>query len=605
MIKKNEDKKLKEMKIDRNFLVSMLVAFMTVILCGMMSVTKGIDYLSFMINCIFVAFIYSVFMIIIRRTVPVSVIVMILTYLLMAVNENILLARSTPLQYSDFFCIGDAFNVASSYSVTFTPKMVIYLFVIVLWVVLALIFGKKFLDEKKIINFTSSMICTVLLALYIIVLKPEQLSMAMGFDINTFTNSNGLVYALYVEYKNSDFDEPKNYSPQKADEISLRYLSDECGSDTGEEYPNVIVIMNEAFCDMSTIVNYEMKEDALEYYHSLKENCIKGDLLVSIRGGLTCNTEYEFLTGNSLAFVPYNTIPFIQYIKGDIDSVAKAFRKCGYNSYAFHPFLPQEWRRENVYDLMGFQKFYSGYDLSGDYKAVSSEDITNTNLRDLDVNFGSELDYVREFISDRENYNFVIDKLENKEDDKPLFMFNVTIQNHGGYEGNDFDKVIVEDNEQLNNYMNLIDISDDAFKEFIEYLKEYDEKTVVLMFGDHQPGIPIDFDKPEYFKGENIKFFEQSGYLTSYIMWANYDVDWKEYSITSPNFLSAILKQNAGLPLDSWDKFRLEVMDTYPAINSMIKMDTNKAVSVSSDISDDSVLYDYSVWQTKRMFDES
>lgn len=150
MIKKNEDKKLKEMKIDRSFLVSMLIAFMTVILCGMMSVTKGIDYLSFMINCIFVAFIYSVFMIIIRRTVPVSVIVMILTYLLMAVNENIFIARSTPLQYSDFFCIGDAFNVASSYSMTFTPKMIIYLLIIVLWIVLALVFGKKFLDEKKL-----------------------------------------------------------------------------------------------------------------------------------------------------------------------------------------------------------------------------------------------------------------------------------------------------------------------------------------------------------------------------------------------------------------------------------------------------------------------
>ena len=67
------------------------------------------------------------------------------------------------------------------------------------------------------------------------------------------------------------------------------------------------------------------------------------------------------------------------------------------------------WNRNTVYPLLGFDKF-----------------IDETSMNPNGEKF-------RGWYSDSEDYNKIIDVFNKKESGKPLFFFNVTIQNHGGY----------------------------------------------------------------------------------------------------------------------------------------------------------------------------
>ena len=119
---------------------------------------------------------------------------------------------------------------------------------------------------------------------------------------------------------------PEGYTPQIAEEIAEPYGGAAAASDSekSEEeavekdldtLPNVIVIMNEAFSDLSVFGDFDTDYDYMPFIHSLKDNVIKGNCYVSVKGGNTANSEYEFLTGDSMAFLPAGSVPYQQYLK--------------------------------------------------------------------------------------------------------------------------------------------------------------------------------------------------------------------------------------------------------------------------------------------------
>ena len=104
--------------------------------------------------------------------------------------------------------------------------------------------------------------------------------------------------------------------------------------------PNIIVIMNEAFSDPSVLGDFTTNEDYMPFVHSLldgADNTISGHLNVSVKGGNTANTEFEYLTGASMAFLPYGSIPYQQYVKKETPSMASYLSSLGYYTIAMHP----------------------------------------------------------------------------------------------------------------------------------------------------------------------------------------------------------------------------------------------------------------------------
>ena len=209
-------------------------------------------------------------------------------------------------------------------------------------------------------------------------------------------------------------------------------------------------------------------------------------------------------------------------------------------------------------------------------------------LRDL-----SGLRYVRNYVSDASDFSKVIEIYENKPQNRPAFIFNVTMQNHGSYTDlydNFTPDISVEgvDSVALSQYLSLVRLTDEAFSELIGYFSEQDEKTVLVFFGDHQPN------------GAVTKYISSAGtddavrYEVPYVIWANYDIDEETDADTSANFLAAHVLKAAGVPTSAYQNFLLELEETYPVIT---------AVSTECEKENEELLLNYRRLQYYQLFD--
>ena len=276
-------------------------------------------------------------------------------------------------------------------------------------------------------------------------------------------------------------------------------------------------------------------------------------MLLSVFGGGTSNSEYEFLTGNSVSTLPLNGNAYTQFIKHKVPSLASQLKQEGYDTMAFHPYKANGWNRNTVYPLLGFDKF-----------------IDETSMNPNGEKF-------RGWYSDSEDYNKIIDVFNKKESGKPLFFFNVTIQNHGGYYVKDTkfkEEIKIQDEkatDTANRYLSLIHESDRAFEKIINYFKQQKEPTIVVMFGDHQPKLPDSFYELLYGKSlNNLSLKElQKKYKVPFIIWANYDIDEaSDMENVSANYLSSMMLEQTNLKLSRYNEYLLNLRKTIPALNA-------------------------------------
>ena len=147
-------------------------------------------------------------------------------------------------------------------------------------------------------------------------------------------------------------------------------------------------------------------------------------------------------------------------------------------------------------------------------------------------------DLIREFVSDREMYGYVLDALKNKTEE-PLFLFGITMQNHGDYiyTGENYTQTVfledyAMDHPMAEQYLTLLRESDKAMEFFFGELEKLEEDTVVLFFGDHFPQVEGDFFLEVH--GGRFETLSQQmlQYTVPFFLWANYDIP--ENGRTSP-----------------------------------------------------------------------
>ena len=545
-------------------------------------------------NCFMFIPLYMIAYLLIRRHTICYGIISLIQFFLYYLNLYVFSSRGTPVQFGDIYCISDALSVAGNYPLVFNGSVLLVLLGVVIlnaliWFLFAQTEYKRFSSYKKSgIKFP-----LLFIAASIPILAATVLSVtAPPFSLTEYTSKTGFPLAIFSEYLHSIVRPPQGYTKEQAENVLSGYTETSVGV---SEPINIIVIMNESLADYSLLGETGFPQDPMPYYHSLEKNCVKGRLLVSVFGGSTCNTEFEFLTGSSLAFLPPSSLPYNQYMNDGIHSICKDEALSGYTKTAIHPYFAGEWRRNSNYPIMGFDDFISGEDFSENYVKGEYEDIAYMGLEFAD--FGSDLEYVRKFISDKECYRKILEKQdESNANGKPSFIFAVTIQNHGSYQYEDFEAAEYTDDDIFNQYLTLTSISDSALEYLLAELSERDEKTVVVMFGDHQPGIDV-----------SLASADMSGinkYITPYIMWANFDMEWDVPEITSPNFLSLYLKKNIGIPLTKWDQVRLNAAEGFPAVSCeyAAAAGDGSIVDTSSIIGTDA-FKDYQFVQYEMMFD--
>ena len=283
-------------------------------------------------------------------------------------------------------------------------------------------------------------------------------------------------------------------------------------------------------------------------------------------GSMTSNTEFEFLTGDSMALLPANSIAYQFNVKPGTYSMVSTLKDQGYYSVAMHPYPGENWNRVECYQNMGFDAF-------------------------LDQEFYEGSEELRNYVSDEADYQKLIQVVEAKENpEDKLFIFNVTMQNHGGYEGtyDNFEQEVWLTGEyegkypKTDQYLSLMKRSDQAFQYLVEYFSLTDQPTMIVMFGDHQPSVEQGFLDLAYGVTQEQMTMEQymGKYYVPFVIWANYPLPGTGPETTSLNFLGQYLLRYAGIAGTPYGDFLWQLQEELPALTFVGYVDqTGRAYS--------------------------
>lgn len=475
-------------------------------------------------------------------------------------NYFVVLFRGTPIVPWDLLSLGTAVSVADNYTFTMSWKAA---FSAILFVWVILLYSKSSVRLKGWkVRASGGLAFLILIGVYVSGIQKSSVQSFFGMDTVLFTlnvmyRNNGIAGGFLGNLRFLNIEQPDNYSASKVEEIEARVENADYVEETENEaqYPNVIVIMDEAFSDLSVWGDFATSEEVLPFFSQMQEECIGGEVYVSVKGGNTANTEFEFLTGNTMGFLPAGSVPYQQYVNGDMPSLASHLKSLGFDTLAIHPYNRSGWDRDEVYEYFGFDEF-------------------------LDRTSFSNPLLMRGYISDSSAFEKIREKFDEKEDDERLFVFEVTMQNHGGYskENPDFTSYVklpeVENKTTsilaAEKYLTLMNESDRALQDLIRYFEEQDEPVVVLMFGDHQPSDYITnvIQRICGVTGDDSVAFAQQGYRVPFLIWSNTGLEHKYYDGISVNYLSSVLMEAAGIPKTGYQTYLTDLMEAFPVINA-------------------------------------
>lgn len=372
------------------------------------------------------------------------------------------------------------------------------------------------------------------------------------YNLSTYHwNRDGAILYGYVldftsKLKEAHIPKPDGYSEARIEEATETYTLHPASSNT----PHIIVIMDEAFSDLSVHGDIRTDIEVTPFLSSLKDNVTSGYSLVSVYGGNTANSEYEFLTGNTMAWLSPNAVPYQQHIRSSAYSMV-SYLKTYYNYHciAMHPYLSSGWNRPNAYRYFGFDD------------CLFVEDFPQENT-------------IRNFVSDQEMFEKIVSVYESHKE-KPLFIFGVSMQNHGDYyySGSDFTQSVslvgYENNyPAVEQYLSLLHETDHAVEYLISYFSETEEDVVIVFFGDHQPKIEDAFYEELGSGNSDDLDIRQNRYKVPFLVWTNFDSKEQTIECTSLNYLSSYVYECAGIELPPYNQFLSDMEEVIPSINS-------------------------------------
>lgn len=452
--------------------------------------------------------------------------------------------RGQPILPWDISAVATAATVASTYEF-FVTKFMVYSFMIC-----SICFMATFVvqcKEMKKIRWGYSLCQLLLIGLIINSYMNYVYPTLLGnmWNMGIAYHSDGMVGGFLGHVRYCQVDKPLGYEKSEVEE---KIEDAEEVSASGEVVAeNIIVIMNESFADFRVINDELVSDEYMPFVDSLTENTIKGNLAVPIFGGNTCDSEFEVLLSASTSFA--TPIPYQTAINTPTESLVSYLKERGFYAEAFHPYIGSNWNRITVYNSLGFDEF-------------------------IDMNSLENPQYVRWCINDKTDYKKLIEEYE-EHNDKKFFMFNVTMQNHGGYE-EEYDNFPItvdlssyEEYPQAETYFSLVKESDDALQGLIEYFSEVDEPTLICFFGDHYPSIETEFYNLLYGKDvtQLTPVERQAMYATPMIIWTNYDIEEKNIGTISSNFLALEILKAANIELDGYYSVLNDIYEAYSVIS--------------------------------------
>ena len=516
-----------------------------------------------------------------------------LMLLIGVINCYVKEARGTPFQPQDISGATTALGVADH------VQLQLYMDVVyaICWICAVVLISVTL--DRRIRLKKGGILCRVpmLAAGAALILAGPQLCLKLGGELSLYRpetdyRQNSVIVGFTKNFTLMTVKRPQGYSAKQlqqrvADAIDPSVATPQSAALqknaalTAERLPNIFVVMDESFTDVSPLVDLEaigVTEPLLPNLYALAEDPAAhvGKATVPVWGGATCNSEYEALTGFSYRIDSAGGAPYLKYFRRETPTIGRYMTSLGYQTGALHLLWSYNWYRDRAYPNMGFDEI--------------------TFLEDVQEQSGGDPEMLRNFATDRAGYRMLNETLT---EDAPQFRFYITVQNHSTYNGfpetDDVEEVQTaglseEDETGVETYLTLLKCSDEQLSEWLGQLSETEEPTVVLFFGDHwccfdrnimqrleeQGAGSLDEEKDPL---ATIKY-----YSTPYLLWSNCGYDFS----TAPdrlslNYLSAVLMQQLGLPLTQWQQLELTMMQDYPVYSLMGVLDEEGNIVAEDD----------------------
>jgi len=365
--------------------------------------------------------------------------------------------------------------------------------------------------------------------------------------------SNGFALAFALNVPMAHVSAPSGYSGKAIAAIEKPQVA----TSVPAQKPDIIVVMSESFWDPTELPGVEISPDPLPNVRALRS----GSMFSPEFGGMTANVEFEALTGFSNAFLPAGSIPYQQYVRAPIPSMATFLRSQGYEARAIHPGTNWFWNRTNVYADFGFDDFKSEETLPVMAKRgplASDDSMTDEIIREADAT------------------------------QDPFFFFAVSLQNHGPYEPNRYPDATHQVKAQtsqwardsLKSYAEGAADADRNLQRLIDWAKKRERPTVIAFFGDHLLPLGPVYVETGFLKDNVAPRREPADQMlkhrqTPLVVWSNKTGPVSDLGPVSPAFLPYHILKTAGITHPYYTGFLGSLNDRYSVVDRNMLLPRN------------------------------
>ena len=474
--------------------------------------------------------------------------------------------RSEPLYPSELSMIKEL-----SFMVSMIESKVVLGFLLIVLVVMALAYVFTCLQTRFIIKYNRHksylirfilFITTSFLLVYIANFNQPGNLLKKAYDPNAYWipysqqmnyYNNGFIGGFLFNLKVEAMAEPKGYSKEKIAELTQKYqeIAEEINQNRSGpiKNTNIIYIMNESFSDPLALNGMEIAKDPIPLTRHLMENNRSGSILSQGYGGGTANIEFEALTGFSMEPMnPQLTTPYTQLLAKvpNFPSIVSYLNEQNYQTTAIHPYNTSMYKRQNVYQSLGFQNF------------INEDTMKNTEKMESNP-----------YISDKAAYQEVLDTLEASKDSN--FIHLVTMQNHmpygSKYVSSEYEVSGTENDQITSNYLKDLSYSDQALDNFIKQIDQLAEPTIVVFWGDHLPSVYGDV----IFNQNSLDKMHE----TPLLIYSNVNKKDKELGMISPIYFAPELLEVANADITGFYALLNQLQSNLPAFEKEMYLEKN------------------------------
>lgn len=478
------------------------------------------------------------------------------------VNYFTLQFRGTPVSPGDMFSAGTAMDMVQSgkYHLSFSGTVLLILVIFLMQSSLIIsVFGVKGSGTTRI-KIIRGMVFAVA-GVWLWAGYMTQLPGSVGlYRVEWSWTENyypkGYLCTTLMRVPLLFYQKPAGYSDQAVCDIVNELIADNTGSAQAEaKRPNVVLIVNESWFDWRQAEEFTASAPVMSFVDQL-DNCVRGFAVNPVVG--TSASEYEVLTSNSMCLFPTNN-PFTQMDMTKGNSLPRYLKELGYKSIAMHPCPSENYNRYIVYPDLGFDRSYFYED-----SEIWEDDPV----------------FIHGGYSDADCFHFLQRLFEENKEEKPLFLYNLTFQNHGGYQmadvnGGDWETdpdrwITVTDGfeyarSEAEEYLTSISYTDEAFSQLVEYFSQQEEPTIICMVGDHSPYFSTEDPDRLLERGQDVIAHELG---TPFVIWANYPIEEENIGYIGMPQLAAILLKTAGIELSPYYQAILDMTEEIPLLGS-------------------------------------